>query len=340
MPEITRRTILQGMAALPIAAQLPHLRAAGTPETTVKWLEGTPTELTGSTWGTPWPKGQVARDQAFALAAADGTAVPVQTWPLAYWPDGSLKWSAFALPPAYAGSATYALKPGTPAAPATPVTVTRGKGYVDVDTGVLQIRVRTAAWLTEWERGGDPAAYRKLLATMRTIGAMPNGFVTGSGLYNLQTGEFGPAAKTVSVSDLSAMFGQVEINAELIDLLDVPEFTTAWLKYCKFFNATKAEQAAEFGTDFGTQILRQGHSRLTAYASVHLQDPALATRAWSEFYTGDGYGPSLPWKAVHVTGTLNPVDEATWISTNYTALYGLAAIQSLALIGDEITKPS
>jgi hypothetical protein len=27
---------------------------------------------------------------------ADGKAIPVQTWPLAYWPDGSLKWSGIA----------------------------------------------------------------------------------------------------------------------------------------------------------------------------------------------------------------------------------------------------
>jgi hypothetical protein len=41
-----------------------------------------------------------------------------------------------------------------------------------------------AAWLTEWERRGPKAAVArsKLLGTMETIGAMPNGFVTGSGL--------------------------------------------------------------------------------------------------------------------------------------------------------------
>jgi len=37
----------------------------------------------------------VPKDQAFALATADGKALPLQTWSLAYWPDGSLKWSGF-----------------------------------------------------------------------------------------------------------------------------------------------------------------------------------------------------------------------------------------------------
>ncbi|GAA3796851.1 Tat pathway signal sequence domain protein [Sphaerisporangium flaviroseum] len=196
-----------------------------------------------------------------------------------------------------------------------------------------------AAWLTEWERGGDPIAEKKLKATMRTIAAMPNGFVTGEGLYSLSTGEFAPAEKKVAVSHLSAMFGQVEICAELIDLIEMPEFEKAWLQYCRLFNGTAAEQTAETGAAFGNLILRQGHSRLTAYAAVRLARDDLAARAWQEFYTGDGYGPNLPWRSEKVATTLNPTEEAIWVSTNTTALYGLAAIQNLALIGSKITGP-
>jgi hypothetical protein len=50
----------------------------------------------GLTWGTPWAKGQVKKGQEFLLHSSEGT-VSVQTWPLAYWPDGSLKWTAHAL---------------------------------------------------------------------------------------------------------------------------------------------------------------------------------------------------------------------------------------------------
>jgi hypothetical protein len=199
-----------------------------------------------------------------------------------------------------------------------------------------------AAWLAEWERRGPKAevARAKLVGTMETIGAMPNGFVTGSGLYDLDTGRFAPVtAKTVSVSHLSAMFGLVEVCAEVIDLIDLPAFEAAWLQYCRLFNGTRAEQTAECGAHFGNLILRQGHARLTAYAAVRLNRADLATRAWTEFYTGDGYGPALPWTSQHVTSTLNPTDVATWVSTNTTALYGLAAIQNLALVGDRITAP-
>ena len=199
-----------------------------------------------------------------------------------------------------------------------------------------------AAWLTEWERHGPKAdlAKTKLLATMETIGAMPNGFVTGGGLYDLDTGRFAPVTeKTVSVSHLSAMFGQVEICAELLDLVELPAFEKAWLQYCRLFNATREEQTAECGAYFGNLILRQGHSRLTAYAAVRLNRDDLAARAWKEFYTGDGYAPTLPWTAQPVTKTLNPTEAATWVSTNTTALYGLAAIQTLALVGDQIVNP-
>jgi YetA-like protein len=199
-----------------------------------------------------------------------------------------------------------------------------------------------AAWLTEWERHGPRAAAcrAKLAGTMATIGAMPNGFVTGSGSYDLDTGRLAPVTeKKVDVSHLSAMFGQVEICAELIDLIPDAAFEAAWLQYCRLFNATKAEQLAETGKDFGNLILRQGHARLTAYAAVRLRSAELAARAWTDFYTGDGYAPDLPWASRRITSTLNPTDAATWVSTNTTALYGLSAIQLLALVGDAIVPP-
>lgn len=40
-----------------------------------------------------------------------------------------------------------------------------------------------------------------------------------------------------------------------------------------------------------------------------------------------------------MTSTLNPTQAAKWVSTNTTALYGLAAIQTLALVGNQIVNP-
>ncbi|MEU1946784.1 Tat pathway signal sequence domain protein [Streptomyces sp. NPDC020125] len=127
------------------------------------------------------------------------------------------------------------------------------------------------AWLTEWERRGPKAkkAEARLRSTMETIAAQPNGFVQGSGLYDLDTGKYAIEDEPkVSVSHLSAVFGLVEVCAEVIELIDLPKFKEAWLDYCRYFNATKAEQKARYGTDFGSLILVQGHSRLDAYAAI------------------------------------------------------------------------
>ncbi|MFF4541348.1 Tat pathway signal sequence domain protein [Streptomyces aureus] len=198
-----------------------------------------------------------------------------------------------------------------------------------------------SAWLTEWERRGPKweKARARVLSTMETIAAQPNGFVQGSGLYDLDTGRFAvAAAPVVGVSHLSAVFGLNELCAELIDLVDMPAFKTAYLDYCRYFNATKADQAARYGTNFGTLLLFQGHSRLDAYAAVQTGDAQLAARAWTKFYASDGYTESSPWTTEKLSGpvTLVPGSEADWVYTNDTALYGLAAIENLALLGDRM----
>ncbi|MBA2946291.1 exo-rhamnogalacturonan lyase family protein [Streptomyces himalayensis] len=198
-----------------------------------------------------------------------------------------------------------------------------------------------SAWLTEWERMGPKweKAKARVLSTMETIAAQPNGFVQGSGLYDLDTGKFAIADKpVVGVSHLSAVFGLNELCAELIDLVDMPKFNEAYFDYCRYFNATKAEQAARYGSNFGSLLLFQGHSRLDAYAAVQTGDEKLATRAWQKFYNSDGYKESAPWKTEKVSGpvTLVPGSEANWVYTNDTALYGLAAIENLALLGDKM----
>ncbi|MER5516361.1 Tat pathway signal sequence domain protein [Streptomyces sp. NPDC002763] len=198
-----------------------------------------------------------------------------------------------------------------------------------------------SAWLTEWERKGPKwqKAKARVLSTMEGIAAQPNGFVQGSGLYDLDTGKFATAATpVVSVSHLSAVFGLNELCAELIYLTDIPEFNEAYFDYCRYFNATKAEQAARYGANFGTLLLFQGHSRLDAYAAVQTGDETLAKRAWTKFYSSDGYTESSPWRTEPLSGpvTLVAGGEASWVSSNDTALYGLAAIENLALLGDRM----
>ncbi|AOS44224.1 hypothetical protein Verru16b_01285 [Lacunisphaera limnophila] len=195
------------------------------------------------------------------------------------------------------------------------------------------------AWLTEWERTGDPKMRDRLIASMRTLGAQPKGLFSTGLILNVETGAFEiTKSDKVSVSHLNAVFGLVEVCAELIALLDVPAFKTAWLDYCELYNASAEEQTKRLGSALRANGLRQGHARLTAYAAKLKGDPALAQRAWAEF-ARDWRGREsatgrFPVTRVEGPAVLRPVDEAVFVSTNDAAQWGLAAIQCLALIGE------
>ncbi|MFH0988761.1 MAG: hypothetical protein V1799_01955 [bacterium] len=59
----------------------------------LSWLGGNPPSLSaGVSWGVPLPEGRLMPTTGFSLKDSRWQALPVQSWPLAYWPDGSLKW--------------------------------------------------------------------------------------------------------------------------------------------------------------------------------------------------------------------------------------------------------
>src|SRR5258708_38993464 len=65
-------------------------------EVSLNLLDGKALGLdSGVSFGVPWQQGVIKRESTFSLNA-DGKHLPVQSWPLGYWPDGSLKWSGFA----------------------------------------------------------------------------------------------------------------------------------------------------------------------------------------------------------------------------------------------------
>jgi hypothetical protein len=196
-----------------------------------------------------------------------------------------------------------------------------------------------AAWLTEWERTGNEKMKTKLLNSMKTIASQPHGFFTGVSVMDLNTGKFQTASpEQLTVSHLSSVFGLAEICAELIAVFEIPEFEKAWVQYCQLYNGTPEEQKAVLGESLTKLNLRQGHSRLTAFASMRKNDKKLAARAWAEFFEGDAGIKGFSQKTNHFEGpaVLNPVDEAPGVSTNAVAQWGLAAMQCLAYAGKEL----
>jgi len=198
------------------------------------------------------------------------------------------------------------------------------------------------AWLTEWERTGDPRWRDRILNGMNSIGAMKRRWFAGEAPYDLKTGKFLGDGDYVSVSHLNAVFGVVEMTSELLDLLDVPAYRRAWLEYCRYYNAPADELKALLGQVPNGRSLVDAHSRLTAYAAKHENDHALALRAWSEFFgrAGREGGDLMLSRTRRVGGTavLRPIDEDPALSTNSVAQWSLAAIQNLALIGDSLEE--
>lgn len=103
----------------------------------VHWLDGAPPPVPrGVSWGVPWPKGAIARDTTFALTGDHGMNIANQTWPLAHWPDGSIKWTAVAAVVGPEAGNTLKLIPGpTSSANSSPMAVTETSDAIEITSG-------------------------------------------------------------------------------------------------------------------------------------------------------------------------------------------------------------
>ena len=117
--------------------------SANPPALQLHWLDQSPPALAqGVSWGVPWPKGAIPKDQTFALSTSDGSSLPLQSWTLAYWPDGSIKWTGFATcaPAGIAGPLTLTPAPAAAAAGAV-LKVTQSDTTYEIATGPLTARI-------------------------------------------------------------------------------------------------------------------------------------------------------------------------------------------------------
>ncbi|BAP45385.1 putative uncharacterized protein [Pseudomonas sp. StFLB209] len=225
------------------------------------------------------------------------------------------------------------------------------EGYASISFGTDWGAI-AAAWLTEWERSGDPAIGKRLLTSMESIAAQPHGFFTGVASMHLDSGRFeSNTTGKLSVSHLSAVFGLAEICSELLQLLPSAGFEKAWLDYCRLYNAAPADKQKALGQPLAHLNLAQGHARLTAFAGWRLNDSGLRERAWKEFFAGSGGipQPNERLNRVEVPAYLYPLDEpdpvsrideqagtsaAANLSTNAVAQWGLTAMALLAFNHD------
>ena len=174
------------------------------PGVRLKWLGAVPDGPVGVTFGVPWERGALRRDEPLALFDAAGRRLPVQTWHTAYWPDGSVKWTAHAAvlrspspggyrvvkgggvergeaSPGAAGRPSEGSGPAKgegaperrPEAPGARVEVRQAGGAIEVETGALACRIRRegAAVLEELRAGNAAVAREGKLVAIREVRA-------------------------------------------------------------------------------------------------------------------------------------------------------------------------
>lgn len=117
-----------------------HAWSQTVPEVELKWLDSMRLlQPIGVSWGVPWSRGLVKKNQLFTLSSADGKEIPVQSWPLAYWPDGSIKWTGFAaVPGTQPGSFKLTINNGKDVASKKELQVAESSNAIKINTGELQ----------------------------------------------------------------------------------------------------------------------------------------------------------------------------------------------------------
>jgi hypothetical protein len=112
----------------------------------VGWVGDAPAQNLGTTFGLPWPQGKYKPGEVdFKLS--DGQT-PLQSWVTGYWRDGSIKWSAHAIPKTDNVATEYTIN-ATPVAKGkskrqtSKLSVNHGHKQINVDTGKIAVSFPT-----------------------------------------------------------------------------------------------------------------------------------------------------------------------------------------------------
>lgn len=110
------------------------------------WIGDTPEQDKAVSFGVPFDEGDVFPATLLQLKVNEYQNLPVDTWPLAYWPDGSVKWSGVAgvIP---AGTERLTLEKAskkvktTNKQPKASISITETPENIQVETGVLSVYI-------------------------------------------------------------------------------------------------------------------------------------------------------------------------------------------------------
>jgi len=99
----------------------------------LSWLNQAPAEKTGITWGVPWSKGTLARTESLKLEETR-----LQSWPMAFWPDGSVKWTGHAALLNSEMETNLVISKGDNLEPRDNLKIDEFENYFIIDTGVMK----------------------------------------------------------------------------------------------------------------------------------------------------------------------------------------------------------
>ena len=195
-------------------------------------------------------------------------------------------------------------------------------------------------WLTAWERTGDEKYRDWIEGSMRDIGQSKWGFFTGAFQFDPVTKAMvEPENPEPNLSHLSIMFGLPEVCSELIELIDLPEFKDAWLKYCAYSQAPADIQQQELGRTIKNYGFNNSQSRIIAYAAAMKGERELAEFA-ADYFPRKIYNEpdGKLSETVGVPNVLTPIEEAWWLTTNDAAQWSIAAMENIALIPEALSS--
>ena len=102
------------------------------------FIGGQPLTDTPASFGIPFLQGELSPDAAISLHDANGNAIPSDCRPLAYWPDGSVKWAGVdALIPQSADTISFSTTTKKEHAAQT-IRITETPTHITINTGKLQ----------------------------------------------------------------------------------------------------------------------------------------------------------------------------------------------------------
>lgn len=105
---------------------------------TLGWLGKMPDTNSPVSFGVPFAQGAYNPGNAAKITGDNGTPIPADAWPLAYWPDGSVKWGGFAaVIPANTEKVSLEIGKKSAGAQQPAITVTQKGNDIMVNTGVI-----------------------------------------------------------------------------------------------------------------------------------------------------------------------------------------------------------